>query len=91
MRTEAFEHTGKTMIARDPWYGSYVVRVIGIRTVPNSQRVDVIVLQCLVPPSDRAILNPDALFHRVPYPDDSAQNFSPESIYHISASQMKPA
>lgn len=91
MRTEPFEHTGKIMIARDPWYGSYIVEVIGIRVVPNGQRIDVTVLECVVPPSDRAILNPDARYHREPYETGSHQNFAPDCLYCLPAVWQRPA
>ena len=84
MKTEPCEFSGRRMVARDPWYGSYVVDVIGTRVVPNGIRIDVQIVSCLVPPSDRAILNQDAIYHRDAYETGSIQNFSPDCVYALS-------
>lgn len=81
MRTMLCELTGKVMIGRDAWYGSYEIEVIGSRCVPGGHRIDARIITCIVPPSDRAILNKDAVVHRSPYPTDSIQNFAPDCIY----------
>ena len=81
MRTESCSLTGRTVVARDTWYGSYVAEVIGERKRLGVHRIDVRIIECIVQPSDRAILNPFALVHRQPYPQGSVQNFAPDCIY----------
>ena len=87
MRTFQCSLSGRTVIARDEWYGSYLAMVIGERKKPNMHRIDVRIIECIVPPSDRAILNPFAIVHRIPYEAGSIQNFDPTCIYIAKKSQ----
>ena len=75
---------GMQVTAEDEWYGSYTGEVVGFRARYGSgTRVMVRIDSCIRQPSDRAILNPDARYHREPFPTGSIQHFALTSVSEI--------
>lgn len=72
---------GTYCTASDPYYGDYKAEIRGChKGFNNSIRIDVTILECLSPPSDRAIINKQNIVRRMPYPIGSVQHFDMESV-----------
>lgn len=78
------------VIALDEWYGVYLGICKGKRRSPAVNRMDVEIIRCLVQPSDRAILYPNAYVHRDAYPPGSIQHFDINNI-QLAAESMRQA
>lgn len=74
-------HIGMPVVAVNEWYGAYMGTVKGMRTRYGSVRVLVEIESCIVLPSDRSVLNPNARFHREPYAPGTIQHFDVESVH----------
>ena len=73
---------GDYVEAADPWYGTYRGVVVGFRKRYGSGvRVLVEISECTKLPCDRAILNPNAMVHRKPYPKGTVQHFAIEETF----------
>lgn len=75
---------GMPVIAVDEWYGAYTGTVKGLRSRYGSGvRVLVEIESCIVQPSDRAILNSAARYHREPYAPGTIQHFALDGVHEV--------
>lgn len=72
---------GTNCIVNDPVYGTYkaVIRG-GHKGFSDLPRVDVTIVECITPPSDKAILYKDFIAHRKPYAPGSIQHFEKDQV-----------
>ncbi len=74
------ELIGSYCIAEDDYYGTYKGIILSTRNVPFGSRVDVSIMECIEPPTNKAILNPYGTVKRKPYPLGSRQHFSADKV-----------
>lgn len=68
---------GTNCIVKDPYYGTYKGVIKGShKCYSDVPRVNVLILECLSPPSQEAISNKKLRVNRKPYPPGSTQHFA---------------
>ena len=68
---------GTNCIARDPYYGTYKGIIKGSRkNYTDTPRVNVLIVECIEPPSQDAIFYKNSRVNRKPYPPGSTQHFA---------------
>lgn len=72
---------GTNCIAKDPYYGTYRGIIKGThKNHSNILRVNVLIIECIEPPNQEAIINKTIKVNRKPYAPGSIQHFAIDEV-----------